>query len=133
MDGDLALKYARTRHQDSDFARTARQQQVVAAVRNAMLKPLNWPRIPAVLFAVLQSIKTDVSPFDAVAIGAAMLRNPGEPDRLVIDTRYANEVTGGDGAYLLQAKPTLNPEVAQLLRRQPPHVREVPAALGVVR
>jgi LCP family protein required for cell wall assembly len=115
MDGDIALKYARTRHQDSDFARTARQQQVVAAVRNAMLNPMNWPRLPTVLAAISQSIKTDATPLDAIALGAAMLRDPGDPDHLVIDTTLASEVTGEDGAYLLQAKPSLKPTVAQFL------------------
>jgi polyisoprenyl-teichoic acid--peptidoglycan teichoic acid transferase len=115
MDGDTALKYARTRHQDSDFARTARQQQVVAAVRNAMLNPLNWPRTPAVLAAIASSVKTDATPLDAIAVGAAMLRDPGDPDHMVIDTQYADEVTGEDGAYLLQAKPSLKPAVAQFL------------------
>ncbi len=86
MDGDMALKYARTRHQDSDFGRIARQQQVVAAVRNALLSPVNWPRIPAVAVAIRQSIQTDLSPLDAIAIGAAVLRQQGDPDRLVIDT-----------------------------------------------
>ncbi|WP_420642307.1 LCP family protein [Candidatus Leptofilum sp.] len=33
FDGATALKYARTRHQDSDFGRAARQQQVILAVR----------------------------------------------------------------------------------------------------
>lgn len=33
FDGTTALKYARTRHQDSDFGRAARQQQVILAVR----------------------------------------------------------------------------------------------------
>ncbi len=33
FDGALALKYARTRHQDNDFGRAARQQQVILAVR----------------------------------------------------------------------------------------------------
>jgi LCP family protein required for cell wall assembly len=115
MDGDTALKYARTRHQDSDFARTARQQQVVVAVRNAMLNPLNWPRLPAVVAAISSSIKTDVSPLDAVALGAAMLRSPGDPDHLVIDTSLATPITGDDGAYLLQAKPSLQPTVAEFL------------------
>ncbi len=115
MDGDTALKYARTRHQDNDFARTARQQQVVAAVRNAMLNPLNWPRTPAVLAAIAASVKTDATPLDAIAVGAAMLRDPGDPDHMVIDTQYATEVTGEDGAYLLQAKPSLKPAVAQFL------------------
>src|ERR1051325_5280898 len=58
MDGDTALKYARTRHQDSDFGRIARQQQVLSAVRSAVFSPVNWPRIPAVLAAVNQSIQT---------------------------------------------------------------------------
>lgn len=115
MDGDLALKYARTRHQDNDFARQARQQQVVGAVRNAVFKPVNWPRIPALLAAVSGSIKTDVSPLDAIALAAAVLRSPGDPEHLVIDTRLANEVTATDGAYLLEAKPSLKPSVAQFL------------------
>jgi polyisoprenyl-teichoic acid--peptidoglycan teichoic acid transferase len=115
MDGDTALKYARTRHQDSDFARTARQQQVVAAVRNAMLNPMNWPRLPAVAAALSTSIRTDISPLDAIALGAAVLRSPGDADHLVIDTSLASEVTGADGAYLLQPKPSLQTTVAQFL------------------
>src|SRR5438309_11914207 len=74
MDGDIALKYARTRHQDSDFGRIARQQQVLSAVRSALLSPINWPRIPAVAFAAKQAIQTDVSPLGAIAIPAALLR-----------------------------------------------------------
>ncbi len=115
MDGDTALKYARTRHQDSDFGRIARQQQVLAAVRTAMLNPLNWPRVPAVVAAVTSTIKSDVTPLDAIAIGAAMLRDPGDPDRLVIDTTLVNPITGQDGAYLLEAKPELKPAVARFL------------------
>jgi LCP family protein required for cell wall assembly len=115
MDGDTALKYARTRHQDSDFGRIGRQQQVVVAVRNALLNPLSWPRIPAVAVAVSQSIKTDVTPLDAIAIAAAVLRDPGEPDRLVIDTTLVTPVTGIDGAYLLDPKPDLKPAVARFL------------------
>lgn len=115
MDGDTALKYARTRHQDSDFARIARQQQVAAAVRTALLSPTNWPRIPAVAAAVRQSIQTDLSPLDLIAIGAAVLRQQGDPDRLVIDTTLVTPVTGQDGAYLLDPKPELKPAVARFL------------------
>ena len=115
MDGDLALKYARTRHQDSDFGRIARQQQVLAGVRNALLNPLNWPRIPAVAAAVTQSLKTDVSPLDLVAVGAAMLRDPGDPDRLVVDTSLVTPYAGDGGAFLLDPKPELKPAVARFL------------------
>jgi len=115
MDGDTALKYARTRHQDSDFGRIARQQQVLVAVRGAMLNPLNWPRVPGVLAAVSRSVKTDVSALDAIAIGAAMLRDPGDPDRLVIDTNLVKPVTGQDGAALLEPRAELKPAVARFL------------------
>lgn len=115
MDGETALRYARTRHQDSDFGRIARQQQVVGAVRNALLNPLNWPRIPAVFAAVQASLKTDVNPLDMIAVGAAMLRDPGEPDRLVIDTSLVDPFTGEGGAFLLAAKPELRATVAKFL------------------
>jgi hypothetical protein len=61
------------------------------------------------------SVRTDVSPLDAIAIGAAMLRSPGDPDHMVIDTQLASETTGVDGAYLLIASPALKPAVAQFL------------------
>jgi LCP family protein required for cell wall assembly len=115
MDGDTALKYARTRHQDSDFGRIARQQQVLSAVRTAMLNPVNWPRIPAVLTAVKGATSTDLNPLDLVAIGAAMVRDPGDPDRLVIDTTLVDPIVGEGGAFLLQARPELKPTVAQFL------------------
>jgi hypothetical protein len=44
-----------------------------------------------------------------------MLRSPGDPDHLVIDTSLAAPITGEDGAYLLQAKPSLQPTVAEFL------------------
>jgi len=131
MDGDTALKYARTRHQDSDFGRIARQQQVLSAVRGAMFNPLNWPRIPAVLAAVSRSMRTDVSPLDAIAIGAAMLRDPGEPDRLVIDTNLVNPVTGQDGAALLEPRADLKPAVARFLGGASSATVEVLNAAGV--
>jgi len=115
MDGETALRYARTRHQDSDFGRIARQQQVIAGVRNALLNPLNWARIPAVVAAGAQTLKTDVNPLDAIAIGAAVLRDPGEPDRLVVDTSLVTPVIGEGGAFLLEPKPELRATVARFL------------------
>lgn len=134
MDGETALEYARTRHQDSDFGRIARQQQVLSAVRSAMLNPVNWPRIPAVIGAVRQSIQTDVSPLDAIAIGAALLRDPGDPDRLVIDTSLADPVIGEGGAYLLEAKPELKVAVARFLgsTSSPPATVDILNGAGVV-
>jgi LCP family protein required for cell wall assembly len=49
MDGATALKYARTRHADSDFGRIARQQQVILAVRQKALGLNLLPQLPALI------------------------------------------------------------------------------------
>jgi len=37
MDGDIALKYARSRHSTSDFSRSLRQQQIMMAIKDKIL------------------------------------------------------------------------------------------------
>lgn len=67
MNGELALKYARTRHQTNDFDRTRRQQQVILAVRQQLLRGDVLPgvvlRAPAIWDEVSRGIITDL-PFD---------------------------------------------------------------------
>lgn len=46
MNGELALKYARSRHGSSDFDRARRQQQVIAAVRERILR---YDMLPSLL------------------------------------------------------------------------------------
>jgi hypothetical protein len=48
-------------------------------------------------------------------VATALLRAPGDPDRLVIDTSLVNPITGEGGAYLLEARPELKPTVARFL------------------
>ncbi len=64
MDGDLALKYARTRHDSSDIDRAYRQQQVILAVRDRVLSAkivLSLDRIPGLLRTLGESFKTDMT------------------------------------------------------------------------
>ena len=64
MDGQMALKYARTRHVDNDFGRAARQQQVLLAARDKALGlglPGLLARGPELYQRVEQGIKTDLS------------------------------------------------------------------------
>ncbi|MBV9354527.1 MAG: LCP family protein [Chloroflexi bacterium] len=135
MDGTTALEYGRTRHQDSDFGRAERQQQVLAAVRAALVNPLNWWRLPAFTIAVSHAITTDLSPTDAIAISAALVRYDGAPASMVIDTQLARQVTGSDGAYLLQATPDLKPAVARFLHTSTPSIQVLNGAgvAGVAR
>ena len=60
MDGQRALAYARTRHQDSDFDRMWRQQWVLLALRRQMNPCTLVPRLPQLLDIVGDSLSTNL-------------------------------------------------------------------------
>jgi polyisoprenyl-teichoic acid--peptidoglycan teichoic acid transferase len=115
MDGETALRYARTRHQDSDFGRIARQQRVLLALRNRMLQPGNWWHMPAVLDAVRRTTRTDLGPLDLVGLGVSLIGSPTEPERLAIGPPLVEPFSGTDDAYLLRPTPAVRRSVAVLL------------------
>ncbi|GIW20798.1 MAG: hypothetical protein KatS3mg065_1094 [Chloroflexota bacterium] len=49
LDGRMALAYARSRHQDSDYGRMARQQAVLVALRRQLDPVSLLPRLPELL------------------------------------------------------------------------------------
>jgi LCP family protein required for cell wall assembly len=84
MDGERALEYARTRHQDDDYQRAERQQQVVDALVKKLADPrqiVHWPRI----WQVIQSnTDSDLSAWDMLRLGPAMLAGwPGRDQRVL--------------------------------------------------
>jgi LCP family protein required for cell wall assembly len=115
MDGETALRYARTRHQDSDFGRMARQQHVMVALRSTLLRPWNWWRVPAVLGAVQRATKTDLGPLDLATLAFAVGSGAGEPERLALDLGLVEEFRGGGGAFLLRPTPALRQRVGVFL------------------
>ncbi len=74
MNGETALRYARTRHGSSDFDRIARQQEVVMALASRLLKPAVWPRLPLVYHAVRQYVDTDMSDGDMLLLAITLYR-----------------------------------------------------------
>lgn len=68
LDGERALEYVRTRHQDSDFGRIARQQQVLLALRSAVANPA---RVPDLIRGALQycsHMSTDLGIQDMIGL-----------------------------------------------------------------
>jgi polyisoprenyl-teichoic acid--peptidoglycan teichoic acid transferase len=65
MPGSLALKYARTRHTGTDFDRAKRQQQVILAVRDKVIRQNLLPQLvaqaPTLLDTLQTSVQTDLS------------------------------------------------------------------------
>lgn len=68
MDGQMALQYARTRHQDDDYHRIQRQQLVLLAIRDKLLSPAVIPQIPALLQTMGNLARTDLAPEEIAAL-----------------------------------------------------------------
>jgi len=71
MNGELALKYARTRHQDGDFGRSKRQIQVLLAVRDKALRLDVIPKLPGLVQEMWGVIDTDLKPPEVIALAQA--------------------------------------------------------------
>jgi LCP family protein required for cell wall assembly len=105
FDGSTALKYARTRHQDNDFNRARRQQQVVMATRDKVLGLGIGEMIdqaPTLFQQLSQSFRTDLSLNDVVGLGRAASEIPNENIRNeVIDHNYVTNYRTEMGASVL--------------------------------
>lgn len=73
MDGERALQYARTRHQDDDYQRAARQQQVVDALVRKLTNPLQIVKWPRIAYVLRSHTDTDLSVWNMLEAGPALL------------------------------------------------------------
>jgi LCP family protein required for cell wall assembly len=107
FDGLTALKYARTRHQDNDFYRARRQQQVLMAVRSKVLSlgPAEMLRQAPFLYQQLQEgIRTDMSLEEILTLANVLKDIPEEDIRsAVLDTEYVvgHRTPGGASVLVL--------------------------------
>ena len=102
FNGQEALDYARTRHQDSDFGRMRRQQQVLVAVKEQALTPETLLKIPALWAARDNAVWTDLT-LDKI-IAFAQLARDVKPDYIkeaVIDESMALGIVTPGGAMVL--------------------------------
>lgn len=118
FDGEMALKYARTRHADNDFFRAKRQQQVLLAVRSKALSlgvSGLLTRAPILYQQLEQGIRTDLSLEEMVRIATTISEIPeGNITNEVIDSGFVNSYTTEQGASVLIM---INEKVAPLIER----------------
>ncbi|MEO8608940.1 MAG: LCP family protein [Chloroflexota bacterium] len=106
LDGTTALKYARTRHGDSDFQRAQRQQQVLYAVRDKILNLDMLPQLivqaPTLWNDVSSGVSTGLT-FDQIIQLVLYLKDiPSENIKTgVIDENYTIGYTTAQGAAVL--------------------------------
>ncbi len=106
MNGETALIYARTRHQDDDYRRAERQQQVVNALSRKLVNPLNW--LPAWI-AIQQHTETNLNILDIGTIIPPLFIRAGNFNQLVINRDY---ILPGDG-YVTPNYNALNPYIQE--------------------
>ncbi len=117
LDGRTALRYARTRHQDDDYHRVQRQQQVLLAIRDRLLSPDVIPHLPDLLNRLNGLIRTDLSPQEMALLACL---GP-QIDRAAIET-YAIDgtlvipwTTPGGGRVSIPDRDAIAPLVQQFL------------------
>jgi LCP family protein required for cell wall assembly len=119
MNGDLALKYARTRHQTSDFDRTKRQQQVIMAVRDKILNlglaPTLIARAPELWNQISQTTRSDLT-FEQLLQLALYLKDVPKENihQGVIDVNYVSPVNWQGAAVLVPERATIGPLLAKI-------------------
>lgn len=112
MDGELALKYARSRHgegaEGSDFARSRRQQKILEAIkekvlsRHTLFKPL---MVSNIIGELNENINTNLKIWEMVKLWNMFKEiKSGDIINKVLDNTSAGllvDATGQDGAYIL--------------------------------
>ncbi|MFZ0545842.1 MAG: LCP family protein [Candidatus Promineifilaceae bacterium] len=119
FDGLTALKYARTRHQDNDFYRARRQQQVVLAVRDKALSlglPTLISRAPTLYDQFQQGIRTDLSLQEIIQLAQVAGDIPDDNIRNeVLDHNYvSNYVTDNGASVLIPVNEAIEPLIREL-------------------
>jgi LCP family protein required for cell wall assembly len=108
--GELALKYARTRHQDNDFYRSQRQHQILLAIRervfNVGVAGL-LESAPALYEQIRHGMFTDLSVLQMVQLARAASEVPlDNVETEVLDGDYVSSTFSDAGEFILVLKPT---------------------------
>ncbi len=125
FDGQMALKYARTRHQDSDFGRAQRQQQVVLSMRDRVLSlGANELilKLPLLYKKIEDGIRTDLSLGEIVSLATIGATLPRENIRqAVLDYQYlVSYTTPGGASVLVMQNDRVAPLIEELFFDQKP-------------
>ncbi len=106
LDGTTALKYVRSRHGDSDFARSLRQFSVLIGIENKLISLKSLGKFDETINTISGMVKTDL---DAGTI-KTLIQVFGDPGAYQINQiqltteNVLNQTTSSDGQYILVPK-----------------------------
>lgn len=112
MDGEQALQYVRSRHEDlvGDFGRTQRQRQLLLTIKDTILNsPEALSQIPQLFDTLNGQIKTDVTPVSALQLGSFFLTNKITPQQYTLSLSGESQIgwsTDGQSIVIGNATPS---------------------------
>jgi len=118
MDGVDAVHYARTRHDDNDFARGDRQQQLLRALRAQGVGLDLLPKAPQLLNQMADTFRTDLSPHQVLALaklGSTISSNDIHSYNLLDATTVS--YSPGEPYYLIPDWPAIHKILDQMMSR----------------
>ncbi|NQV00448.1 MAG: LCP family protein, partial [Parcubacteria group bacterium] len=115
MDGDLALKYARSRHgivtdgnesEGSDFARAKRQQQILTALKDkafSVSTVINPKKVNEILSALGNHVRTNMEPWEILRLAdiAQNINNEKITNKVIDQESGLLQSTSKSNGYLL--------------------------------
>jgi polyisoprenyl-teichoic acid--peptidoglycan teichoic acid transferase len=115
MDGTTALKYARTRHQDSDYGRRRRQEQILLALFDKGKGVGIVARLPGVLRSLGGVVQTNFTFEEQLMLGrvAAALTRDDIGLYSIDETMTSGWVTPGGAQVVRGDWPTINALIAR--------------------
>ena len=111
MDGETALRYARSRHSSSDFD----QQQILTALARRLLEPEVWPRLPVIYRVVMEDVDTNLMPRDMWLLAPTLFRvGPDGIEHHIINHEMTEPWTTHTGGAVLHPRwETIHPLVQE--------------------
>ncbi len=120
FNGDMALRYVRTRHQDGAFAREVRQQQMLLALVEQVISPQTLVESPAFLRELSNAFESNLPP-DLVPSMAKLGMRIGAArtvsGAIRPEDNLVRAVIADNGAFVLQPNvPLIHAYTADLMR-----------------
>lgn len=116
LDGVTALKYARTRHVDTDFGRAQRQQQVLMAIKDKALQLNLLPKVPELWTTMAGTVQTDLQLVDILELAnIAPDITHDKIENIVLDGNYTvNYITDAGAMVLLPLREKIQPVIDRM-------------------
>ena len=137
MTGEIALKYARSRHDSNDFSRAKRQQDVISAIRSRLASEGMLARLPSIVGDVGSAVETNFDPANILplaGLGGGISSSDIKSEVLLpcgagLPHCELTELNSPQGYFLIPDKPKIANAVAELF--YDPRVRQEGARVEI--